>query len=191
MRSCLCGVSQPYRLRFEDATLSDVFYRESEVKLTQRGTRPFKGDRVVVIKAEDPRNGETAEVVVDDYDSQPYRLRFADGSVSEKYYRVEHVKLVTLPTGAQETLTGPELPDGGSPAASSLANHPSGTEPPEEGETPASSTPPPVALQSSTAYNAISWLQHALRRQVAVDRPPQALSEAIFAEMARVELAAE
>lgn len=85
--------AQPYRLQFADGTLSDVFYRPHEVELAQRGTRPFRGDDVVITKANDKRKGEAAMVVQDDYDSQPYRLRYTDGTLSDVFYRVDQVAL--------------------------------------------------------------------------------------------------
>jgi hypothetical protein len=85
--------AQPYRLLFADGSLSDVFYRQSHVTLHAKGIRPFLGDSVLITRPGDKRRGEVAEVVQDDYDAQPYRLRFADGTLSDTYYRGDHVAL--------------------------------------------------------------------------------------------------
>ena len=84
---------QPYRLLYQDQTLSEVFYRRAEVSLASRGIRPFRGDRVIVMKANDARRGQEAEVIQDDLDAQPYRLRFSDGTLSEVFYRIDQVQL--------------------------------------------------------------------------------------------------
>ena len=85
--------TQPYRLLYQDQTLSEVFYRRAEVSLASRGIRPFRGDRVIVMKANDARRGQEAEVIQDDLDAQPYRLRFSDGTLSEVFYRIDQVQL--------------------------------------------------------------------------------------------------
>ena len=62
-----------------------------QVRLRKRGARPQLGDGVVVTKLNDPRHGDTATVVQDDRDAQPFRLRFADGELSMVFYREHQV----------------------------------------------------------------------------------------------------
>jgi hypothetical protein len=187
----------PYRLLFEDKSLSQVFYREHEVALDERGTRPFKGDRVVVIKDGDPHQGETAEVVVDDFDAQPYRLRFQDGTISGTYYRVEQVsilrsKTAALPAPADAPSTASTRQNGAtqSPAPEGEASEPSSAPQP----TSQGPQAPEMELRqrlpvATVPHSPLRWLQLALRRHEAAPRAPHSLSEAIFAQLAQVEVA--
>jgi len=127
--------AQPYRLQFiEDSKLSDVFYREEEVALAERSTRPIKGDRIEVIKEGDRRQGQKAEVVLDDYDSQPYRVRFDDGAISDVYYRVSEVRLLTSSSAGQKQPALPS-PSGSAPASATQ----------QQGQVEAPSQPHPQA----------------------------------------------
>ena len=99
--------AQPYRLLFADGSLSEVFYRQSHVTLHAKGIRPFLGDQVLVMRPGDKRRGEAAEVVQDDYDAQPYRLRFADGTLSDTYYRADHVALTDEVQAARRAFATP------------------------------------------------------------------------------------
>ena len=112
--------AQPYRLlHLKDKTLSDIFYRTRDVELRARGHRPFVGDRVVILKEGDPRKGEAATVIKDDADQQPYRLRFADGLLSQVYYRMEEVDLDASLKAARAAMVGSAA--AGSAAAGSTA----------------------------------------------------------------------
>jgi len=86
--------ARPFLLRFRtDGALGDRFYTEASLRLLRRGLRPSIGDSVTVIEPADPQAGGSAVVVQDDQDSQPYRLRFEDGSVSPTFYRQDQVQL--------------------------------------------------------------------------------------------------
>ncbi|EOD25368.1 hypothetical protein EMIHUDRAFT_237798 [Emiliania huxleyi CCMP1516] len=83
--------SKPFILRFADGTLGSHFYPESAVRLVRRGPRPSVGDEVVIGRSGDPRDGQRATIVQDDQDTTPYRLKFADGTVSVSFYEQAHV----------------------------------------------------------------------------------------------------
>ena len=55
----------------------------------RRGLRPFVNDEVTILSG--PRAGEVGTVVQDDRDSQPYLLRYADGTTSNIFYRPTQV----------------------------------------------------------------------------------------------------
>ena len=187
----------PYRLLFEDKSLSQVFYREHDVALHERGSRPFKGDRVVVVKDGDPHQGETAEVVVDDFDAQPYRLRFQDGTISGTYYRVEQVSILrskaALPAPAEASSAGSTRQTGAtqSQAAEGETSEHSSVVPRPTAQGPqALETESRQRLPVATVpHSPLRWLQLALRRHEAAPRAPHSLSEAIFAQLAQVEVA--
>ena len=101
--------SQPYRLVFEGNVVSDSFFSERSVALLQRGDRPHTGDPVIIIRPGDAREGQQAIVVQDDFDAQPYRLRFADGTVPEVFYRENYVRL--LPSHDSLLTLQQEIPD--------------------------------------------------------------------------------
>ena len=90
--------------------MSDKFYHEASVALVQRGERPHRGDTVIVVKQGDAREGERAVVVQDDQDTQPYRLRFEDGALSDVFYRERHVRLADEKLIARQALPEPTQP---------------------------------------------------------------------------------
>ena len=106
--------AQPYMLRFSDTELGKYFYAESAVVLLRRGSRPTLGDAVVIQKPGDARHAQPAVVVQDDQDAQPYRLRYADGSLSLVFFRQEHVE---LPPDELQRRAGAEKEAGGAGSA--------------------------------------------------------------------------
>merc|ERR1711988_1847141 len=51
-----------------------------------------------------------AEIIADDFDTQPYRLKYQDGSLSSHYYRVEHVSLVKTTASPVPAISGSPAP---------------------------------------------------------------------------------
>jgi len=189
--------SQPFRLLFEDNSLSNTFYRESEVTLLERGSRPFKGDRVRIIKENDPHHGESAQVVVDDFDAQPYRLQFQDGSISHVYYRVADVSLIVSSQPALPAIASSTAADsyGSAHGQHSAEGSRTGIEAPSPDSTDSQDAEvhrgegrARLAIATAT-HSPLRWLKLALRRREDAARAPRSLSEAIFAQMAMHEVA--
>lgn len=85
------------------------------MSLIQRSPRPRRGDHVIVVSAGDAHESERAVVVQDDQDSQPYRLRFQDGTISSVFYREAQVRLADailspIPLPLMPAASAPGLP---------------------------------------------------------------------------------
>jgi hypothetical protein len=60
-----------------------------------RPGRPRLGDEVVVLAPTDARRGESAEIVRDDLDSNPFLIRLqSDGAIADRFYKEDSLRLL-------------------------------------------------------------------------------------------------